>query len=107
MFNPFSRKDSKGEAHQNRQKAIEKLSVLQNKQDAFIAIKELEHNLYKHCFKKCLKLDDQLFQDEERDCLTNCNAKIAQFLQISKDNFSNVEQNIQVLKQMVKGKPSI
>ncbi|KAL4441402.1 hypothetical protein ABPG74_013697 [Tetrahymena malaccensis] len=103
MFNPFSRNSSKGDAHQQRQKGIEKLSVLQNKQDTFIALKKLENNLYNQCFKKCLKLDDQLLQDEERDCLTNCNSKIVQFLQISKENFSNVEQNIQVLKKGIQG----
>lgn len=78
--------------------------MLNNKLVAFTEIKQLENNLYNHCFKKCLKLDDNIFSDEERECLSNCNGKILRLFEISHHDFSSIEQNIHILSKGLQGK---
>ena len=47
--------------------------------EIYIAAKELEGNSYKKCIKACCKLDNDLFENGEKDCLESCYRKIEKF----------------------------
>jgi len=57
-------------------------------------MKIVENKFYLHCTKKCVNFDVDLLDEKEETCLKDCNRKIEAFLKIAKNNFKNIEDNL-------------
>ena len=70
-----SKKQDQEDALKDAQRQKEMLLMLQ----IHITAKELEGHFYKKCIKTCCKLDNDLFENAEKDCLENCFKKMEKF----------------------------
>ena len=54
----------------------------------------MENHFYLQCSLQCSNLGDDLLNDGERDCLSQCNRKISKFLAVAKAQFKDTDDEI-------------
>jgi hypothetical protein len=64
-------------------------------------ILELENHFYLKCTNYCSDYHDDLLNDKERTCLSDCNKKIRKFVQIARKQFADYEDDIKSVQKMI------
>jgi len=58
----------------------------------YMNMKQLEYKLINTCMSSCLDLDQPIFSDQEKECLSTCSKNINAFFKISSKNFEDSQR---------------